>query len=703
MSIQERSVKISFPKDRSTRLSEANLKLFLGEYGKIVTCGTKDNFAVVLFSTVDEAEACASKCLPKLGPGFRARIIGGVKADQTLNTSDTGTAVSPEKAPTSSKIEPPNSQTKKSAWTSAKSKKEETKKAQVDPIQPLEIDIIKDLPTKTASSPSSSKQPRLIRVRSSEESTALMDKDISEFSVETSTPTAELTESGVESSAKSPEIGNSSRSITSASRTFSGDGNSVGSPRPKQSPSEPLPSTYTTGTPKNLSKQIKEAMSAAKEASAVKAKQLQSGITNNVTSPGQATQDFPSQSPIHSRKTTPSSSRAGGGSSSRQDEGAAGNLDVRSLMLRIHLLEAEARVRIRERKEYDNKVAMKESAWIAEVTTLRQRVGELELENSRSSVERNKDRLELARITGERNALIMDRDVKVQRVTDTKDMAQRQAMTTVISQQHLLNTMEEQSTSSAALIASLKSEIDQVKGEFQQMAEENCDLRARLEAHCASNFESPPVEMGHVRTILQRDIEKYLSSVDFGPRQGKQSSPSTEVAEEPATDSNVIHSEEKDTENEPADIRNKKATSKRGPSQYPESRASNIRSSQTVQSEFSLKYSQPTNFGEVLGHRASEQDSYSVKVAKSVVRDLQVSRHYIDALSSRSGPQVSKVPISLLQPRRMRRQGTSANHNSDHGRMMSFYNSAKKRGEHGAYMGTFNPRGEKMKAWLTKD
>jgi hypothetical protein len=85
-SVQQRSIKITFPKDKSLIPTEDDIRLQLAEYGQINNIGIKEKHAVVLFLNAEDAYFCNSNINKIFGSEFKGKYMGSMFTDLT-NTS----------------------------------------------------------------------------------------------------------------------------------------------------------------------------------------------------------------------------------------------------------------------------------------------------------------------------------------------------------------------------------------------------------------------------------------------------------------------------------------------------------------------------------------------------------------------------------------------------------------------------------------
>ncbi len=149
------------------------------------------------------------------------------------------------------------------------------------------------------------------------------------------------------------------------------------------------------------------------------------------------------------------------------------------LRSRIRVLEAEARVRAKERMEFDEEVQKMEVNWSTELTALSIRNKSLEEENRNLREHQRKANIEMSRLVGQLASLEVAKENAELRVGNSKGQADREAMGTVLAQQKLLRLLEEQSISAEANAGLLREESDAVKKMHKEAAEQLVEWKSR--------------------------------------------------------------------------------------------------------------------------------------------------------------------------------------------------------------------------------
>ena len=215
--------------------------------------------------------------------------------------------------------------------------------------------------------------------------------------------------------------------------------------------------------------------------------------------------------------------------------GRAGD-DVMELKSRIKVLEAEARVRAKERIEFDLEMHKMEVGWSTELTAVSIRNKNLEDQNKNLKEEQRKANVEMSRLIAQLACLEAAKENAEMKVGNAKGKSDREAMGTVLAQQKLLSVMEEHAKASDAKVALLKEENDSLSGRLEALTAELTDWKARAlssekrareateinesilksdkndKESDAGNAVPPVMSVENAtRRILNEEMEKYLS------------------------------------------------------------------------------------------------------------------------------------------------------------------------------------------------
>lgn len=210
--------------------------------------------------------------------------------------------------------------------------------------------------------------------------------------------------------------------------------------------------------------------------------------------------------------------------------------DTMELKSRIRVLEAEARVRAKERIEFDLEMHKMEVGWSTELTAVSIRNKNLEEQNKALKEQQRKSNVEMSRLIAQLACLEASKENAEMKVGNAKGKSDREAMGTVMAQQKLLGVMEEHAKASDAKVSLLKEENESLASKLETMTAEITDWKARAlssektarEAteinesilksdkdgkHPDVGTAMPPVMSveSATRRILNEEMERYLS------------------------------------------------------------------------------------------------------------------------------------------------------------------------------------------------
>lgn len=210
--------------------------------------------------------------------------------------------------------------------------------------------------------------------------------------------------------------------------------------------------------------------------------------------------------------------------------------DTMELKSRIRVLEAEARVRAKERIEFDLEMHKMEVGWSTELTAVSIRNKNLEEQNKALKEQQRKSNVEMSRLIAQLACLEASKENAEMKVGNAKGKSDREAMGTVMAQQKLLGVMEEHAKASDAKVSLLKEENESLASKLETMTAEITDWKARAlssektareateinESILKSDKDGKQPDVGTAmppvmsvesatRRILNEEMERYLS------------------------------------------------------------------------------------------------------------------------------------------------------------------------------------------------
>ena len=146
---------------------------------------------------------------------------------------------------------------------------------------------------------------------------------------------------------------------------------------------------------------------------------------------------------------------------------------------RMRLLEAEAKVRSRERSDLEREMQICEDKWESELMELEIRNAKLDAECASLKESNRRARIEAARIAGELSASLVAKDAAEALLEGAAAKAESDVLSTVLSQQRLIGLLDKQKDAAMGNLGQYREGLSLLRDKYKTAIAESLDWKAR--------------------------------------------------------------------------------------------------------------------------------------------------------------------------------------------------------------------------------